>query len=170
MRHQRHKRNLGVTVAHRKAMLANLVTSLVTHIRIKTTLARAREASKLADKMITIAKRNTLHARRQIIAEIHSKEAAKKLIEVLAPLFKDRQGGYTRIIKYKIRAGDNAMLAILEFTEFPEIKEPKKKKKVEQLPKDDQEKDEAGKEEESPKEKVSKKATFFSSLKKFGKK
>ena len=168
MRHQRHKGSLGVTLAHRKAMLANLVTSLVTHNRIKTTLSRAKEASKLADKMVTLAKRNTLHTRRQIIATIRSTEAAKKLIDELAPLFKDRQGGYTRILKYKSRVGDNATLAILEFTEFPEIKEPKKKKKAEKQPKDDKVKD--ADEKPEPRQKASKKAAFFNSLKKIGKK
>ncbi|MFC1809480.1 50S ribosomal protein L17, partial [Candidatus Omnitrophota bacterium] len=166
MRHQRHKRNLGVTVAHRKAMLANLVTGLVAHNRITTTLARAKETSKLADKMVTLAKRNTLHTRRQIIATIRSKDAAKKLIDQIAPLFKDRQGGYTRIMKYKNRVGDNAPLAILEFTEFPEIKEPKKKKKVEKQPKDDQEKEIEVKEKGETQQKASKKAAFFNSLKK----
>ncbi|MBN1493123.1 MAG: 50S ribosomal protein L17 [Candidatus Omnitrophica bacterium] len=168
MRHQRHKRSLGVTVAHRKAMLANLVTSLVKHNRIKTTLARAKETSRLTDKMITLAKRNTLHARRQIIAAIRSKEAARKLIDELAPLFKSRNGGYTRILKYKSRAGDNAILAILEFTEFPEIKEPKKKKKAAKLPKDDKVKDEEAPQEPQPK--PTKKSAFFNSLKKIGKK
>lgn len=157
MRHQNHKRTLGVTVPHRKAMLGNLVVSLTDHNRITTTLARAKETSKLADKMVTLAKKGTLHARRQIIATIRSKDAAKRLIEDIAPLFTERAGGYTRIMKYKKRVGDNAQLVILEFTEFPAIKDAPKKQKKATEPKED-------KEDVVVAEKASTKAKFLGSL------
>ena len=169
MRHQRHKRSLGVTVEHRKALLANLTVSLVTHNRITTTLARAKETSKLADKMVTLAKKNTLHARRQIIATLRSPAAARKLMDEFAPLFKERKGGYTRIYRHTRRIGDDAQLAILEFTEFPAIKEVKKPVKKKKEPKPKAPVEEVKKGEAAEAEKGSEKTGFFKSLKKFGK-
>lgn len=168
MRHQKHKGSLNISVPHRKAMLANMVTSLVVHNRIQTTHARAKEASKLADKMITLAKRGTLHARRQIIATIRSREAAQKLIAELAPLFKDRKGGYTRVLKYKRRVNDDAQLSILEFTEFPEIKEPKKK--VKKAAKTSEQSAADADAQEKKVDEKKKKTSFLSGLKKKSKK
>ncbi len=127
MRHQRLRRKLGVTSDHRKALLRNLVKSLVERKRIRTTLARAKEASAFADKMVTIAKKNTLHAHRQIISELGCPVTAGQLVKLIAPKFKERQGGYTRVLRLMPRPGDNSKMALLEFTEV--IDPPKKPKK-----------------------------------------
>jgi len=127
MRHQLQGRKLGRTSAHRDALLRNLVTSLVEKERILTTVAKAKEARPLAEKMITLAKRNTLHARRQALAFVTKESVVRKLFDKLGPRFSERPGGYTRIIKTGPRAGDGADMAVLEMigTEF----KPKEKKK-----------------------------------------
>ncbi len=117
-------------------MLRNMVTSLIVYDRIKTTDTRAKELKRIADKMVTLGKRGDLHARRVALRFIRLKSAAKKLFEEIAPRFKDRQGGYTRIIKVKRRLGDNAPVSIIEFTEMPKAeakddKQGKKKKPAE---------------------------------------
>ena len=159
MRHQKHRRSLGVSAPHRRSMMANMVVSLIDHNRIKTTRARAKEASKIADKMITLAKKNTLHARRQIIAVIRSKAAAKRLIDDLAPLFKEREGGYTRVLRLQNRVGDNAEMALLEFTAYPEVKEIAVKDKKSKPKKED-----GAPAEGFVPEKRSQKSSFFSGL------
>lgn len=128
MRHQRLRRKLGVTSDHRKALLRNLVKSLVERKRIRTTLARAKEASAFADKMVTLAKKNTLHAHRLIISELACPKTAGQLVKLIAPKFKERQGGYTRVLRLMPRPGDNSKMALLEFTEV--IDPPKKPKKT----------------------------------------
>lgn len=128
MRHQRLRRKLGVKSQHRRALLRNLVKSLVERKRIRTTLARAKEASAFADKMVTLAKQGTLHAQRQLISELGCPTAAGQLVKKIAPQFKDRQGGYTRVLRLMPRAGDNSDMALLEFTAI--IEEPKKPKKA----------------------------------------
>ena len=127
MRHQRLRRKLGVTSDHRKALLRNLVKSLVERKRIRTTLARAKEASAFADKMVTLAKKNTLHAHRQIISELACPKTAGQLVKLIGPKFKDRVGGYTRVLRLMPRPGDNSKMALLEFTEVIDL--PKKPKK-----------------------------------------
>jgi large subunit ribosomal protein L17 len=136
MRHQKAGRKLGMNTSHRLAMLRNMVTSLIVYDRIKTTDTRAKELKRIADKMVTLGKRGDLHARRVALRFIRLKSAAKKLFEEIAPRFKDRQGGYTRIIKVKRRLGDNAPVSIIEFTEMPKAeakddKQGKKKKPAE---------------------------------------
>jgi len=128
MRHQRLRRKLGVTSDHRKALLRNLVKSLVERKRIRTTLARAKEASAFADKMVTMAKKNTLHAHRLIISELGCPKTAGQLVKLIAPKFKEKQGGYTRVLRLMPRPGDNSKMALLEFTEV--IDPPKKPKKA----------------------------------------
>ena len=131
MRHRKLRRKLGVNSEHRKALLRNLVKSLVARKRIRTTLARAKEASAFADQMVTLAKRGDLHARRLIIAKLGCKDSAKTLIDVVAPHFKDRQGGYTRVLRMPARPGDNSDMALLEFTAMVEVQQqvaPVKKK------------------------------------------
>ena len=140
MRHQKHRTSLGLNSGHRKALLNNLVRGLVEHNRITTTLKKAKAASRFADKLITIAKRNDLHARRQLFAYLKSRTMVQYVMNELAPCFKDRNGGYTRIIRYKTRNGDGALLAILEFVEIPvkeEKKHAKKKQKKEKKPSKD---------------------------------
>ncbi|OGW72319.1 MAG: 50S ribosomal protein L17 [Omnitrophica bacterium GWA2_52_12] len=134
MRHQRLRRKLGVKSQHRRALLRNLVKSLVLRKRIRTTLAKAKEASAFADKMMTLAKRGDLHARRLLIAELGCESSAASMIKDIAPHFKERHGGYTRILRLMPRPGDNSQMALLEFTaviavpEKPKTAKPKKAK------------------------------------------
>lgn len=107
-------RKLGRTSAHRKAMLRNLVTDLFREGRITTTDTRAKEARRQAEKMITLAKRGDLHARRQVLAYVYDEAVVSKLFDEIAPKYEDRQGGYTRILKLGPRKGDNAELVFLE--------------------------------------------------------
>ena len=107
-------RKLGRTSAHRKAMLRNLVTDLLREGRITTTDTRAKEARRQAEKMITLAKRGDLHARRQVLAYVYDESVVTKLFDEIAPKYEDRQGGYTRILKLGPRKGDNAELVFLE--------------------------------------------------------
>jgi large subunit ribosomal protein L17 len=115
MRHLISGSKLGRNPAHRRATLRNLVTNLIEKERITTTILRAKAARPLAEKMITLGKRDTLHTRRQAAAFLQTPNATKKLFADLAPRFADRQGGYTRITRVGWRIGDGAELAVLEF-------------------------------------------------------
>ena len=118
MRHQKNTRKFGRTSQHRDLMLANLVASLIIHKRIKTTLAKAKAARPLAEKLVTLGKSGTLHDRRLAIAKIGQKDAVATLFKSIAPSFKDRKGGYTRIIKLGPRNSDSAKIALLEWVDF----------------------------------------------------
>ena len=118
MRHLKRTAKLGRTSEHRNAMLANLVCSLIEHKRVTTTLAKAKAARSVAEKMVTLGKRGTVHDRRLAVARLHQEAAARILFKDIAPAFKDRQGGYTRIIKMNQRNGDAAQRAILEWVDF----------------------------------------------------
>ncbi|NLY66308.1 MAG: 50S ribosomal protein L17 [Tissierellia bacterium] len=107
-------RKLGRTTDHRKAMLRNQVTSLLRDGRIETTLAKAKETKRMADKMITLGKRGDLHARRQALAYIYDEDVVKKLFDEIAPKYAERNGGYTRVLKLGPRRGDGAEMAIIE--------------------------------------------------------
>ena len=107
-------RKLGRSSAHRKSMLRNLVTDLLREGRITTTDTRAKEARRQAEKMITLAKRGDLHARRQVLAYVYDESVVTKLFDEIAPKYEDRQGGYKRILKLGPRKGDNAELVFLE--------------------------------------------------------
>lgn len=133
MRHKRIGRKLGVTTKHRKAMFRNMVTDLFRFDKIKTTDTRAKELRRIAEKLITLAKDGSLHKRRQAAAYIRDNEVLKKLFDVIAPKFKDRPGGYTRIIKLGFRRGDNSPISIIELVE--EEFKPGKKKKAKAAPK-----------------------------------
>ncbi len=128
MRHRKTGRRLGRNSSHRKAMLRNMVTSLFEHEKITTTDARAKELRKLAEKLITLGKRGTLHARRQALEVIQDKDVVGKLFDRIAARYQERPGGYTRIIKLGHRAGDNAALSIIELVEEELKAQPKKKK------------------------------------------
>ncbi len=117
MRHGFKHRLLNRTSSHRKAMFSNMVVSLITHEQIKTTLPKAKELRRFADKMVTLGKRGTVHARRQAFAFLRDDEAVSKLFGVLADRYKDRQGGYSRVMKAGFRYGDDAPLAFIEFVE-----------------------------------------------------
>ena len=116
MRHAKRTAKLGMKSQHRRATLANLVCSLIKHSRVTTTIARAKVARRYADKMVTLAKKGTLHHRRQALAFLRQKDAVGKLFADLGKQHSDRQGGYTRIIRAGNRLGDAAELAILEWT------------------------------------------------------
>lgn len=105
---------LGVTSSHRRAMFRNMMTSLFREGRIQTTASRAKELKSVAEKMITVAKRNDLHARRQVLKSISDKEVVNKLFDDIAPKYNDKPGGYTRTIKVGFRRGDAAEMVILE--------------------------------------------------------
>ncbi len=107
-------RRLGRPSAHRNLMIKNLVLSLIENGRIETTETRAKEARKFADKMITLAKRGDVHARRQVVSYLGQKSAAKLLFDEIAPKYAERNGGYTRILKTGPRRGDAAPMAIIE--------------------------------------------------------
>lgn len=117
MYHQIAGRKLGRTTDHREAMLKNLVTSLIIHERIETTEAKAKELRKLADRMITLGKKGDLASLRRALKSVRSKQAVGKLFTEIAPRFVARNGGYTRIIKYRNRKGDGATTAIIEWVE-----------------------------------------------------
>ncbi len=117
MRHARGYRRLNRTHEHRKALFANMAGSLIEHEQIKTTLPKAKELRPIIEKLITLAKRGDLHARRQAAAQLKQDKDVAKLFEVLGPRYKDRQGGYVRVLKAGFRYGDMAPMAIIEFVE-----------------------------------------------------
>jgi large subunit ribosomal protein L17 len=120
MRHLKRTAKLGRTGTHRNRMLANLVCSLIKHRRVTTTLAKAKAARSVAEKMITLGKAGTLHDRRLASARLHQDEVAVKvLFNDIAPTQKERRGGYTRIVRLGQRQGDAAQLVILEFVDVP---------------------------------------------------
>lgn len=121
MRHQNKTVKLGVTAAHRKALLANQVCSLIEHQRIKTTLAKAKAVRPLAEKMVTLGKNGSLHARRTALSVLRQKDAVKKLFDDIAPRSASRNGGYTRIIKLGQRKSDSAAVAFLEWVDAAEV-------------------------------------------------
>ncbi|MGD0017135.1 MAG: 50S ribosomal protein L17 [Verrucomicrobiia bacterium] len=134
MRHRKDTAKLGMKSQHRRSMLANMVCSLISHNRITTTVSKAKEARRWADRMVTLAKKGTLHHRRQALAFLRQKPAVKKLFTETGKQHADRQGGYTRVIRIGQRGGDAAEMAILEWTGItvaavpaPETKKGRKK-------------------------------------------
>jgi large subunit ribosomal protein L17 len=117
MRHGKVHRKLGRTAEHRKAMFANMAAALIKHEQIVTTLPKAKELRPVVEKMVTLGKRGDLHARRQAISQIRDIGMVKKLFDVLGPRYKDRKGGYTRIMKAGFRYGDSAPVAVIEFVD-----------------------------------------------------
>jgi large subunit ribosomal protein L17 len=121
MRHQKKTIKLGRTAEHRKALLANQVCSLIEHQRIKTTLAKAKAVRPLAEKMVTLGKKGSLHARRTALAVLRQRGAVKKLFEDIAPRSATRNGGYTRIVKLGARKSDSAPVAFIEWVDAPQV-------------------------------------------------
>src|SRR5215471_12871590 len=119
MRHLKRTAKLGRTGQHRNAMLANMVCSLIKNKRITTTLAKAKAARSVAEKMVTLGKHGTLHDRRLAVARLHQEDAVKVLFDEIAPAQKDRHGGYTRIVRLDQRQGDAGQRAILEWVDMP---------------------------------------------------
>ncbi len=132
MRHGKDHKKLGRTASHRKAMLSNMVASLIEHKQIRTTVAKAKEARRWADRMVTFGKRGTVAARREVYKFIPRRDIVKILFDELAPHFETRNGGYTRVIKLGRRQGDGAELAILEFVGFESVQLDKQQQALEQ--------------------------------------
>ena len=125
MRHQKKTIKLGRTAAHRKVLLANQVCSLIEHQRIKTTLAKAKAVRPLAERMVTLGKNGSIHARRTALATLRQKTAVKKLFDDIAPRSAERNGGYTRIVKLGQRKSDSALMAFIEWVDMAEVVEEK---------------------------------------------
>jgi large subunit ribosomal protein L17 len=117
MYHRIKKRRFGRTHEHRKAMFANMAQALIKHEQIITTLPKAKDLRPVVEKLVTLGKRGDLHARRQAIAQIKDVVLVRKLFDVLGPRYKDRNGGYTRVLKAGFRYGDNAPMAVIEFVD-----------------------------------------------------
>src|SRR5579872_1781280 len=117
MRHGKVHRKLNKRPSHRRAMFANMCAALIKHEQVITTLPKAKELRPVVEKLVTLAKKGGLAARRQAISEMRDIDQVKKLFDVLGPRYKDRQGGYTRIIKAGFRYGDNAPMAVIEFVD-----------------------------------------------------
>ncbi|BDQ04397.1 MAG: 50S ribosomal protein L17 [Ignavibacterium sp.] len=140
MRHRVKGRKLKRTASHRTATLRSLATSVLKHKRIKTTLAKAKEARTFVEKLITKAKRNDLHSKRLIMSEIKDKEVVKELFAEIVPKIGDRPGGYTRVIKLGARVGDAAQMAILELVDYNEVANKKAEERKEKREQKAQEK------------------------------
>lgn len=166
MRHGRRRGRLGLVQEHRRALLRNLARNLITHQEIITTHGKAKETSRFVDQLVTIAKQNNLHARRHLISKLGSgsEQYAKRLLEMIAPKFSDRKGGYTRVLHYKERKGDGASLSLLQFT-VPVVEvidqKPKKKKEKSKAPLKEEPK------KEEMKKETPKKGGFLSLLRRF---
>ena len=164
MRHQKKTIKLGRTAEHRKALLANQVCSLIEHQRIKTTLAKAKAVRPLAERMVTLGKNGSIHARRTALATLRQKNAVKKLFDDIAPRSAERNGGYTRIVKLGYRRSDSACMAFIEWVDMAEVveekaTEEKKRKKKPAEPKAEQiEPERVEAKEEEPAEKEEKPA------------
>ena len=154
MRHQKKTIKLGRKAEHRKALLANQVCSLIAHQRIKTTLAKAKAVRPLAERMVTLGKNGSIHARRTALATLRQKNAVKKLFDDIAPRSAERNGGYTRIVKLGQRKSDSAAMAFIEWVDIAEVVEEKpaeekkaKRKEAEPKPKNTEAEAAAPKEE-----------------------
>jgi large subunit ribosomal protein L17 len=134
MRHNKAGRRLGRTTSHRTAMFRNMVTSFLLHEKITTTDAKAKELRSVAEKMITLGKRGDLHAMRQAAAYIRDKKVVTKLFAAIAPRYKERAGGYTRIVKLGARPGDNAPLSMIELVEEELATKPVKRAPAKKAP------------------------------------
>jgi large subunit ribosomal protein L17 len=157
MRHQKKTLKLGRTAEHRKALLANQVCSLIVHRRIKTTLAKAKAVRPLAERMVTLGKNGSLHARRNALSILGQKDAVKKLFDDIAQKSTNRNGGYTRIVKLGPRKSDSAPMAFLEWVDAAQVTEEKsaeekkaRRKEAEPKPKEKEPKREEPKREEEP--------------------
>jgi large subunit ribosomal protein L17 len=132
MRHANTGRKLGRSSSHRRSLMRNLATSLLTHGRIRTTFIKAKELQRVADRLVTLGKRGDLHARRQAATEVFNDAVVHRLFTEIAPWYKERRGGYTRVLKLEPRPGDNAPMAFVEFVdrkELGDLKRPVPQKK-----------------------------------------
>jgi len=120
MRHRNQGRKLGMKSQHRTAMFANMAAALIKHEQIRTTLPKAKELRPVVEKLVTLSRKNNLHARRQALSTVRDETQVKKLFEVLGPRYAKRPGGYTRVLKAGFRPGDNAAMAFIEFIDRDE--------------------------------------------------
>jgi large subunit ribosomal protein L17 len=120
MRHRNQGRKLNKTSSHRTAMFANMAAALIKHEQIKTTLPKAKELRPVVEKLVTLSRRNNLHARRQALSAVRDETQVKKLFDVIGPRYAKRPGGYTRVLKAGFRHGDNAAMAFIEFVDRDE--------------------------------------------------
>jgi large subunit ribosomal protein L17 len=142
MRHRVAGRSFGRNTNQRKALLKGLITSLFEHLKIETTVAKAKETRKVAERIITLGRRGDLHSRRLALSRLPNKRIVSKLFGDIAPKLNDRQSGYLRIIKTRVRPGDNSSLAVLEFVDYEMLKEKKEEKsKEEKKPKKEKKKE-----------------------------
>jgi large subunit ribosomal protein L17 len=123
MRHLKSGRQLSRNASHRWALMRNLITALLQEEKIRTTDPKAKELRRWVDRVITLGKQGTLHARRQVLSIVHDKAVVRKLFDVIGPRFKDRPGGYTRIIKLGLRRGDAAQMSLIELVTSERAKE-----------------------------------------------
>ncbi|MGH9543447.1 MAG: 50S ribosomal protein L17 [Terriglobales bacterium] len=135
MRHRNAGYKLGRNTSHRRALLRNLVTSLVLEERVRTTVPKAKAIRPWAERMITLGKRGTLHARRQAASYLQDPAAVAKLFEDIAPRFGDRAGGYTRIVRTGFRVGDNAEMAFIEYLGSEKVQQAKKQRRAQRMEK-----------------------------------
>ena len=117
MRHHRAGRKLNRTASHRRALFANMAAALIKHEQVVTTLPKAKELRRVADRLITLAKRGNLHSRRLAVARVRDEKMVKKLFDILGPRYEERSGGYTRVLKAGYRHGDSAPMAVIEFVD-----------------------------------------------------
>ncbi len=117
MRHRRAGRKLNRTASHRRALFANMSAALIKHEQLVTTLPKAKELRRFADRLITLAKRGNLHSRRLAVARVRDEVMVKKLFDILGPRYKERSGGYTRVLRAGYRYGDSAPMAVIEFVD-----------------------------------------------------
>lgn len=129
MRHRKSFKQLGRPASHRRAMLANLATQLFAHKKIRTTTAKAKALRPLVERLITFAKKGTLHARRLVLRIVRDQKVVRELFSEVAPVYATRQGGYTRIVKLGRRSGDGAELAYIELVDFESVRKEKREKK-----------------------------------------
>lgn len=140
MRHRVDGRLFGRTANQRKALLRGIVSSLIEHQRIETTLAKAKEAKKIAEKIITLGIRGDLHAKRLALSYIPNRAVISKLFNEIAQRFSGRNGGYLRMVQTRNRVNDGAPMAVLEFVDYEEIKKPKEAKKAKTKEKEEEKK------------------------------
>ncbi len=134
MRHRKKGRKLGLDKAHRKSLLNSLIESLIFHEEIVTTQAKAKEAARLAERLITLAKKGDLGSRRLAVARVRDEAMVKKLFDTLGPRYKDRNGGYTRVLKAGFRYGDSAPMAVIELVDRdPDVKGKEDKERHEAM-------------------------------------
>ncbi|MCF7801407.1 MAG: 50S ribosomal protein L17 [Candidatus Marinimicrobia bacterium] len=159
MRHQKRGRKLNRTASHRKAMLANMAANLILHKQIKTTHPKALETRSYIERLITKAKRGDIHARRMVLRKLHRKDVVKILFDEIAPLYQDRNGGYTRIMKLGSRPNDGAAISILSLVDFegqiaPDESKEETKKTKKSAPKTTKSTEKAAKSELKPEPKA----------------